>query len=143
LSFGIGTPSTGERGNRGLSDPVLEDRRPMKTASYLEFKLKKQEISGADNIDPKFFNVVAQIAHFGAMYTVTNVFSAVSYRLFHQRWAGLIFGVIACASYATWHEFFWDPTHENAATRGSDLEDFVFLILGSIVAALVYSFLIA
>ncbi len=115
----------------------------MKTATYLKFKLRKRGIGGADDIDPKFFNIVAQIAHFGAMYTVTNIFSVVSHRLIHHRWAGLIFGMVACVGYATWHEFFWDPTHENPATRGSDLEDFIFLVLGSIVAALVYSFLIA
>jgi VanZ family protein len=115
----------------------------MKTASYLKFKLQQHEIKGADDIDPKFFNVVAQIAHFGAMYTVTNIFSVVSGRFLHHRWAGLILGIVACVSYATWHEFFWDPTHENAATRGSGLEDFIFLVLGSVVAALVYSFPIA
>lgn len=115
----------------------------MKTASYIRFKLKKQGIGGTDDIDPKFFNVVAQIAHFGAMYTVTNIFSVVSGRLMHYRWAGLILGVAVCVSYAAWHEFLWDPTHENAATRGSDWEDFIFLVFGSIVAAVVYSFLIA
>lgn len=115
----------------------------MKTAGYIKFKLKKREIKSADDIDPKFFNMVAQIAHFGAMYTVTNIFSVVSARLFHHPWSGMIIGLAGCISYATWHEFFWDPTHENAATRGSDLEDFIFLVLGSIVAALVYAFLIA
>lgn len=115
----------------------------MKTANYLKLQLQQRAIQGAGDIDPKFFNVVAQIAHFGSMYTVTNLFSVVSLRLLHHRWAGLIFSMFACVSYAIWHEFFWDPTHENPATRGSDWEDFLFLVLGSTVAALVYSFLIA
>jgi VanZ family protein len=110
----------------------------MKTALYLAAKVKQQT---GDDIDPKFFNFVAQIAHFGAWFFVMILCSTVSNKLHHQ-WIGSIVAVCANVPYATWHEFFWDPVHENAATRGSDLEDFSFLLLGAVVGFFVYLLLI-
>ena len=102
----------------------------MKTATYLKSKLRKHGITGADDIDPKFFNMVAQIAHFGAMYTVTNIFSVVSHRLIHHRWGGLIFGMAACVSYATWHEFFWDPCTRTPRREAATWKTLFFSLSG-------------
>ena len=107
-----------------------------KTARYM----METEVSN-EGIDPKFFNLVAQIAHFGAWFAVMIVCATISNKLHHQ-WIGVIVAVCANIPYATWHEFFWDPVHENAATRGSDLEDFGFLLLGGLAGFLVYRFLI-
>jgi hypothetical protein len=102
----------------------------MKTARWLAAKV-------GNGIDPKFFNQVAQFAHFGMMFTVTTVVANVLTRLGHDR-IGLVVGFVMCLVYASWHEFLWDPTHENAATRGSDLEDFVFLVAGSFSGLLAF-----
>jgi hypothetical protein len=90
----------------------------MKTARYL---------AADSGIDPKFFNQVAQFAHFGMMFTVTTFASHFGHK---GRWVGLAL----CILYAAIHEFVWDPKMENAETRGSDLEDFIFLVAGSCVA---------
>jgi hypothetical protein len=47
-------------------------------------------------------------------------------------------GFVLCLVYAGVHEFFWDPKEENAATRGSDLQDFCFLALGSGVGVVLF-----
>jgi hypothetical protein len=81
-------------------------------------------VADPNQISPKFFNQVAQIAHFFAMYALTFTLAV----FFGARW-----GVIAlalCVIYALVHEFIWDPLEENAATRGSDLVDFSFLVAG-------------
>jgi hypothetical protein len=36
--------------------------------------------------------------------------------------------------YAIYKEAIYDPMNENAITRGSDLVDFIFLLLGSLLA---------
>jgi hypothetical protein len=85
-----------------------------------------------NGIDPKFFNQVAQIAHtsttFGISYLVTTKFG----------WWGFLASAVGVVAYAAWHEFIHDPEAENAATRGSDLQDFCFLCLGPVIAALMY-----
>ena len=88
------------------------------------------------NIDPKFFNTVAQFAHFGMMFTVTTICITV-FSLLHHRFIGEIVGGVGCLIYAAIHEFIWDPREENAVTRGSDLQDFIFLVAGSMSALLV------
>ena len=81
-------------------------------------------------IDPKFFNLVAQFAHFGMMFFVTVVIGILFLRFDHE-FVGILVGFLVCSVYAAVHEFWWDPTHEDPETRGSDLQDFVFLVLGS------------
>jgi VanZ family protein len=92
-------------------------------------------------IDPKFFEQVAQFAHFGMMFAVTTVCADLSYKLGHK-WIGLIVGLVGCAIYAALHEFWYDPRYEDAVTRGSDMMDFLFLMLGAVSAGLVYRFLV-
>jgi hypothetical protein len=88
--------------------------------------------AGENVIDPKFFNQVAQIAHFFTTYalvlTVGKFFG----------WAGTLAGAVLCIAYAAIHEFYWDPRHENPVTRGSDLEDFIFLVAGALAAVVLY-----
>jgi hypothetical protein len=98
-------------------------------------------MSDPNAIDPKFFNRVAQFAHVGMMFLVTTVCADLSYKLGH-RLIGVVVGVAGCTLYATWHEFIWDPEMENPLTRGSDAEDFCFLITGALSAAVVYRFLV-
>ena len=76
-------------------------------------KKTKVAASGENVIDPKFFNFVSQIAHFFSTYA------------------------IVCVVYAALHEFWYDPRYENPVTRGSDLEDFLFLVAGVAAAVAV------
>lgn len=89
-----------------------------------------------NEIDPKFFNSVSQYAHFGMMFFVT-VFSGTVSALWYHPYAGILVGFLGCTLYALIHEFWYDPQFENAETRGSDLEDFVFLMLGSCAGAVI------
>jgi hypothetical protein len=85
-------------------------------------------------IDPRFFNFVSQVAHCAATYAITFTLYAL--------W-GFEAWFIGCALvifYAAWHEFWYDPRYENLATRGSDLEDFLFLVSGPIIAFLIGHF---
>jgi hypothetical protein len=111
----------------------------MRTAKHIAAQLKAA--TGSD-IDPKFFNQVSQFAHFGMMYFVMTLCSALSARFLPHWWVGLIWGFAISLAYGIWHEFFWDPKMESPATRGSDLEDFFFLEFGAVIGALVYVFLI-
>jgi predicted outer membrane lipoprotein len=85
-----------------------------------------------NGIDPAFFNQVAQFAHFGTMFTL-----AITCAIFAGK-LGLVIAMVFGVIYALWHEFYYDPRNENPATRGSDLEDFGFLLGGLAVAALVW-----
>jgi hypothetical protein len=87
-----------------------------------------------NGIDPAFFNQVAQFAHFGTMFSI-----AITLAIFWG-WVGLAVAMVGEVGYASWHEFYYDPRHENSATRGSDLEDFAFLIAGNAVAWSVWAF---
>jgi hypothetical protein len=93
----------------------------------------KASVPAADAIDPKFFDQVAQIAHiattFGIAYVAVTKFG----------WWGLLVATVGILIYASWHEFIHDPEKENAATRGSDLEDFLFLVGGPVLAAIVHA----
>ena len=42
-------------------------------------------------------------------------------------------------AYAAVHEFWYDPRYENPVTRGSDLEDFLFLAAGGAAAVVAYA----
>lgn len=114
----------------------------MKTAKWLSrncYSLNGREI------DPKFFNTVAQFAHFGMMFFVMMICCLVGRKIFGHWWSGMAVGGVVCLAYGIWHEFFWDPTHENEATSGGkkgDEEDFFYLELGACIAAVVYFFLV-
>ena len=85
-----------------------------------------------NSISDKFFNYVAQMAHWATM-----AFGSLTLALFFG-WPGVVVGNALGIVYAAWHEFYWDPRHENAATRGSDVEDFLFLLLGLAIGDGVY-----
>lgn len=87
---------------------------------------------GENVIDPKFFNFVAQIAHFFATYGIVLTLG----KLWH--WTGIAVGAALCVVYAAVHEFWYDPRYENPVTRGSDLEDFLFLVAGVAGAVVVF-----
>jgi hypothetical protein len=80
----------------------------------------------SQGISERFFNFVSQDAHF-----FTSAFVVFASGVFFG-W-GVMTGVfILGVTYDVWHEFFYDPVHENAATRGSDFEDFAFLLAGDL-----------
>ena len=87
-----------------------------------------------NTIDPKFFNFVSQVAHCSTTYAISLTFYA--------RWGfyGWIFAAVTILAYAAVHEFWYDVHYENPATRGSDLEDFIFLVLGPVLALLIGHF---
>jgi ABC-type uncharacterized transport system permease subunit len=95
-------------------------------------KTKSAE-AGENVIDPKFFNLVAQIAHFSATYAIVLTFGKFS------GWTGIAVAAPVCVVYAAVHEFWYDPHYENPVTRGSDLEDFLFLVAGAAAAVLAYA----
>src|ERR1035437_8058287 len=103
----------------------------MSTGDYMKEtkKLSTGPGTSTDVIDPKFFNLVSQFAHFFAMYALT--FTAGKF--WHWRGIELVGGL--CVLYAAIKEFWFDARYENQLTRGSDLEDFIFLVLGVAVAA--------
>jgi hypothetical protein len=88
---------------------------------------------GENVIDPKFFNFVAQVAHFFATYEIVLTFG----KFWHC--TGIAVAAALCVAYAAIHEFWYDPRYENPVTRGSDLEDFLFLIAGVAAAVVVYA----
>lgn len=54
-------------------------------------------------------------------------------------WAGISVAASVCVVYAAVHEYWYDPRFENSVTRGSDVEDFVFLIAGVAAAVAAYA----
>ena len=81
--------------------------------------------TNSNAIDPRFFNLVSQIAHFFTTYGLT--FTAWMFK-----WQVGIGVALSCVAYAALHEFWYDPRYENPATRGSDFEDFFWLIFGTL-----------
>jgi hypothetical protein len=88
--------------------------------------------SGQKVIDPNFFNLVSQIAHFFTTYGLVLTVGK------FLGWKGIIIAGVLCAIYAGAHEFWYDPKHESPLTRGSDVEDFAFLVAGVVAAVIVY-----
>jgi hypothetical protein len=88
-----------------------------------------------DTISPAFFNFVSQAAHCATTYAITFTVYA--------KWGfdGWIISAILVLIYAAIHEFIWDPREENAATRGSDVEDFSFLVAGPLLALVIGHYL--
>lgn len=82
-----------------------------------------------NQIDPAFFEFVSQVAHFASTFAITFV------ALTAYNWVGGLLSAAAVLAYATWHEFWYDPRYENTITRGSDWEDWSFLMLGPVMAA--------
>jgi hypothetical protein len=79
-------------------------------------------------IDPRDFNRNSQIAHFFTMAFLNTVWSYFWLITGHPVVA--VSGVVPSMAYGVIHEFWYDPRFENKATRGSDLEDFGFLMVG-------------
>lgn len=96
-------------------------------------KKTKSAEAGENVIDPKFFDFVAQIAHFSATYAIVLSFGK------FWGWTGIAVAAPICAIYAAVHEFWYDPRYENPVTRGSDLKDFLFLVAGAAAAVVVYA----
>lgn len=90
----------------------------------------KEGTTSLNSIDPKFFNEVAQFAHFGVAAFIYLAIGHIAAKrgFFHWSWYGALIalGVVAAAV----KEFWYDKNFENEATRGSDLEDFTFYVLG-------------
>lgn len=76
-------------------------------------------------IDPKFFNMVSQFAHFFTWYSI-----CVTAGIITRNTRFVLGTALLCVLYSTIHEFYWDPRHEDPETRGSDIEDFCYLIAG-------------
>jgi len=87
-----------------------------------------------NTINPAFFNFVAQVAHFSATYAITLTLMLWTQVRQKHRWL-LVFLLIL--AYACFHEFWYDPRFENVVTRGSDIEDWSFLVAGSFVAEVI------
>lgn len=85
------------------------------------------------SISEKFFDYVSQMAHW-----VTMAFCSLTLPLFFG-FPGVVVSNVLGITYAAWHEFYWDPRHENADTGGSDVEDFRFLLLGLAIGDIVYA----
>jgi hypothetical protein len=77
-------------------------------------------------ISEKFFDYVSQMAHWATM-----AFWSLTLALFFG-FSGVIVSNVLGVAYAAWHEFYWDP-------RGSDTEDFLFLLLGLAIGDVVYA----
>lgn len=92
----------------------------------------KMESAG---IDPKFFNMVSQFAHYFTWYAICMTAGVVTRSLKY-----LLGSLVLCIVYAAIHEFYWDPRHEDPETRGSDLEDFCYLVAGGGVGSFVVWF---
>ncbi len=89
--------------------------------------------AGENVIDPKFFNLVSQVAHFSTMYGIVLSVG----KFWH--WTGIIVSAGLCLAYAVVHEFWYDSRYENPVTRGSDREDFLFLFAGIVAAVIVFA----
>ena len=85
------------------------------------------------SINEKFFDYVSQMAHWATM-----AFGSLTLALFFG-FPGVVVSNVLGITYAAWHEFYWDPRHENAETRGSDVRDFLFLLLGLAIGDIVYA----
>jgi hypothetical protein len=88
-----------------------------------------------DTISPAFFNFISQVAHCATTYAIT--FTIYAKWGFH----GWLIGAIGVLLYAAVKEFWYDAKYENAATRGSDLEDFSFLVAGPLLALVIGHYL--
>lgn len=91
-----------------------------------QFNQQGMPVQAPGTISASFFNMVSQIAHFFATYAIT-------FTLWIWSWRVGLAAFLGCLVYAAVHEFWYDPHFENAATRGSDLEDFFFLCAGALV----------
>lgn len=83
-------------------------------------------------IDPKFFNQVSQVAHLfvgSSMVLASILFFSMDALIYSFPTFILLTGI---------KEFWYDRNYENSATRGSDLEDFLFYQLGAVSALLLF-----
>jgi hypothetical protein len=77
-----------------------------------------------NTISPAFFNFVSQMAHIGipGLIYLSIAYIAQKYSFFNWKWYGAL--IVVGVLLAAWKEGWYDPRHENAATRGSGLLDF-------------------
>jgi hypothetical protein len=113
------------------SDTVVSKPAP---ASLIGPSLRQGE--PINIISPAFFNEVSQFAHTGVVGYIYLAIGHVAQRrgFFHWSWYGVLIGV--GVALAAWKEGYYDVHHENAATRGSGLEDFAFYMVGILIAVL-------
>ena len=109
----------------------------MKKLQFIRNARRRLQEAG---IDSKFFDLVSQFAHFFTMYSLALTLGLIGKRTGHAL-LYLALSVAVYITYAAIHEFYWDPRHENAATRGSDLKDFAYLVGGGILGNLATLFL--
>jgi hypothetical protein len=83
-------------------------------------------------IDPKTFNRVSQLSHFG--WGAMILFAAGTLRASVLTLFAIAF---VCGIAAAVKEFWYDEHYETPEVRGSSLEDFVFYFLGVSVGFLV------
>jgi hypothetical protein len=92
--------------------------------------MPEEKAPAPNGIDPKFFNEVSQFAHF---FAAATVYLTIFLVLLAGHWytpRRLLLWVIPGVALAAFKEFWYDKHDENAETRGSDLEDFSFYVLG-------------
>ena len=77
-------------------------------------------------------NEVAQASHVAIAAAVVGLSSA----RFHTMLAKLV-GAAVIVAFASIKEFWFDKRFEDAVTRGSDLEDFSYYVLGAVAALLI------
>jgi hypothetical protein len=98
---------------------------------------KPKEGAPVNVIDPKFFNEVSQFAHAGVagLIYLSIGHIAQAHSFFRWTWYGVLvaLGVALAGFQAGWY----DPRYENEATRGSGIEDFLFYLVGILIAVMV------
>ena len=85
-------------------------------------------------IDPSFFYEVAQFAHTGMAGLIYLGIAHIAQKHDLFKWSWYLALVTLGVAAAGVKEFWYDKNYENAATRGSDFEDFSFYCLGIIIA---------
>jgi len=78
-------------------------------------------------IDPKTFNIVAQLGHFAAGAAIVLAFG-----LWTERRAAIAWIVLAVVTFIK--EFWWDYTYETESVRGSSLLDWFVYQAGALCA---------
>jgi hypothetical protein len=79
-------------------------------------------------ITNKEFNLVSQISHTGWGLAITFAGKALLLGYWYLIFAGIYI------AYALIKEFWYDSRYETPDVRGSNLEDFLFALLGTIIA---------
>ena len=81
----------------------------------------------SSDISPDMFNFVSQQAHWLSTAWITLI------GLYFFGPGSFWYTIPVLVVYAAIKEFWYDQQYENAATRGSNLEDFSFYLLGIVI----------